>query len=209
MKYSFAALALATIAAAKPKFTNTSFNPEEGKPFELTFSDCDSKCTIILQSNGGPNKLKDIQTLTTSASGDSATVTIKDVPTGQYNFKIFNNDDADNSDEWNYTIPFSFQGSGSASTTGDESTTGTPTQTGKTTESTGTDDATTTGTDASTETTEPASTTGTDATETGTESSTKTKEPAATTSVPGNSGANGVTAPIALVAGAAAAMMAL
>lgn len=64
MKYSFAALALATIAAAKPKFTNTSFNPEEGKPFELTFSDCDSKCTIILQSNGGPNKLKDIQTLT-------------------------------------------------------------------------------------------------------------------------------------------------
>jgi hypothetical protein len=50
MKYSIvAASALATMALAKPAFTNLEFDIVEGEPFTLSYSGCDSGCTILLQ----------------------------------------------------------------------------------------------------------------------------------------------------------------
>jgi hypothetical protein len=55
--------ALAAVAAAKPAFTNSNFNIKQGQSFTLTYTGCDSGCTIILE-NGGANNLQPVQTLT-------------------------------------------------------------------------------------------------------------------------------------------------
>lgn len=67
MKYSVAAIAaMATVAVAKPSFTDTSFpDLKEGATVTLGFSDCESKCTIILQTGSSTN-LKDVKTLTST-----------------------------------------------------------------------------------------------------------------------------------------------
>ena len=68
MKYSFVTLAaMASAVMAAPQFLNSAFDVEEGKPFTLKYSGCDSGCTIVLQ-NGDSKNLKTVETLTSMFS---------------------------------------------------------------------------------------------------------------------------------------------
>ncbi|KAH6610509.1 hypothetical protein Trco_000529 [Trichoderma cornu-damae] len=110
MKYSIAAVtAFVAVAFAKPQFLNSAFQVEEGKPFTLKYSGCDSGCIITLQT-GASSNLKDVKVLATSVTGDSTTVTLEDLPSGVYSFKI-----TDSSGQSNYSQQFSYQGTGTVS----------------------------------------------------------------------------------------------
>ncbi|KAG6088747.1 hypothetical protein E4U15_005288 [Claviceps sp. LM218 group G6] len=111
MKYAvvFASLA-ALAAAAKPSFLNTDFDLKEGSSFTLKFNNCQGGCTIILQ-NGPATNTKDVKTLTSAATGDSFTFKASDVASGTYNFKIISNTDAT---EFNYSKQFVYSGTGTA-----------------------------------------------------------------------------------------------
>ncbi|KAL7937830.1 hypothetical protein V8C35DRAFT_293741 [Trichoderma chlorosporum] len=145
MKYSVAAVsALAAVVLAKPEFLNSAFQVEEGKPFTLEYSGCASGCEIVLQT-GASSDLKDVKVLAASATGSSTTVTLEDLPSGTYDFKI-----TDKSGESNYSQQFSYQGTGKAVTSASSpvtsaagSNTATPTGSA-TTEATGTTEATST-----------------------------------------------------------------
>ncbi|KAL7798580.1 hypothetical protein V8C37DRAFT_368365 [Trichoderma ceciliae] len=120
MKYSVAAIsAFAAVALAKPQFLNSAFQVEEGKPFTLQYSGCDAGCTITLQT-GASDNLKDVKVLATSATGASTTVTLEDLPSGTYSFKI-----TDKSNQSNYSQQFSFQGSAVASASASSASTAT------------------------------------------------------------------------------------
>ncbi|KAL6698573.1 hypothetical protein J3F84DRAFT_363290 [Trichoderma pleuroticola] len=109
MKYSVAAVsAVVAVALAKPQFLNSAFEVQEGKPFTLEYSGCSSGCEILLQTGASTN-LKDVKVLAASATGSSTTVTLEDLPSGIYSFKI-----TDKSGESNYSAQFSYQGSGKA-----------------------------------------------------------------------------------------------
>ncbi|PTB62966.1 hypothetical protein BBK36DRAFT_1172252 [Trichoderma citrinoviride] len=151
MKYSVAAVsAFVAAALAKPEFLNSKFDVEAGKPFTLQYEGCSSGCTITLQT-GASSDLKDVKVLTSSATGTSTTITLEDIPSGIYNFKI-----TDKSGQSNFSQQFPFQGTGVASssaatsaTSAKESNTAAPTTTEaatSTTEavSTTTEEATTT-----------------------------------------------------------------
>ncbi|KAL4730483.1 hypothetical protein ACLX1H_002519 [Fusarium chlamydosporum] len=106
MKYTFATVAaFATMAMAKPAFTNTQFDLTEGQPYTIRYTGCDSGCTIILQ-NGESTDLKDYKTLTSDATGNSFTFTPSQLPSDTYNFKI-----TDSAGEINYSEQFDFKGS--------------------------------------------------------------------------------------------------
>jgi len=106
MKYTFATIAaFASMALAQPAFLNTQFDLSEGKPYTIRFSGCDSGCTIVLQ-NGESTDLKDYKTLTSGAKGDSFTFTPSQLPSDTYNFKI-----TDSAGEVNYSEQFSYEGS--------------------------------------------------------------------------------------------------
>ncbi|EGR52678.1 hypothetical protein MKX07_005356 [Trichoderma sp. CBMAI-0711] len=110
MKYSVAAVsALVAVALAKPEFLNSKFEVQEGQPFTLEYSGCSDGCTITLQT-GKSTDLKDVKVLTTSATGSSTTVTLEDLPSGTYNFKI-----TDKEGQSNFSQQFPFQGTGVAS----------------------------------------------------------------------------------------------
>jgi hypothetical protein len=109
MKYSVAAVsAFVAVALAKPEFLNSSFQVQEGKPFTLEYSGCAAGCEIVLQTGASTN-LKDVKVLATSATGSSTTVTLEDLPSGIYSFKI-----TDKTGVSNYSQQFSYQGSGKA-----------------------------------------------------------------------------------------------
>jgi hypothetical protein len=109
MKYSVAAVsALVAVALAKPEFLNSSFQVQEGKPFTLEYSGCASGCEIVLQTGASTN-LKDVKVLASSVTGSSTTVTLEDIPSGIYSFKI-----TDKSGVSNYSQQFSYQGTGKA-----------------------------------------------------------------------------------------------
>ncbi|KAL6809379.1 hypothetical protein GGI42DRAFT_350836 [Trichoderma sp. SZMC 28013] len=109
MKYSVAAVsAFVAVALAKPEFLNSAFQVQEGKPFTLEYSGCSSGCEIVLQT-GASSDLKDVKVLASSATGSSTTVTLDDIPSGIYSFKI-----TDKSGQSNYSQQFSYQGSGKA-----------------------------------------------------------------------------------------------
>ncbi|KAG6020336.1 hypothetical protein E4U41_002874 [Claviceps citrina] len=110
MKYgAFVLSALAAVAAAAtPSFLNSDFVVKEGASFTLKFSNCQGGCTITLQT-GPQTNTKDVRTLTSSATGDSFTFTPKDIATGTYNFKITSNT---NSSEFNYSKQFAYAGTG-------------------------------------------------------------------------------------------------
>ncbi|KAL7954620.1 hypothetical protein V8C34DRAFT_15632 [Trichoderma compactum] len=109
MKYSVAAVsAFVAVALAKPEFLNSAFQVQEGKPFTLEYSGCSSGCEIVLQT-GASTDLKDVKVLASSATGSSTTVTLEDIPSGIYSFKI-----TDKSGQSNYSQQFSYQGSGTA-----------------------------------------------------------------------------------------------
>ncbi|CAF3551720.1 hypothetical protein SNK03_000617 [Fusarium graminearum] len=106
MKYTIATIAaFATMALAKPAFLNTDFALTEGKPYTIRYSGCDSGCTIILQ-NGESTDLKDYKTLTSGAKGDSFTFTPSQLPSDTYNFKI-----TDSAGDINYSAQFTYEGS--------------------------------------------------------------------------------------------------
>lgn len=139
MKYSVAAVsAFAAVVLAKPEFLNSAFQVQEGKPFTLEYSGCSSGCEIVLQTGASTN-LKDVKVLASSATGSSTTVTLEDIPSGIYSFKI-----TDKSGESNYSQQFSYQGSGkaissaSSATSAAESNTAAPTSETTTAEPTST-----------------------------------------------------------------------
>jgi hypothetical protein len=106
MKTTFATVAaFASMALAQPAFLNTQFDLTEGQPYTIRFTGCDSGCTIVLQ-NGESTDLKDYKTLTSSAEGDSFTFTPSQLPSDTYNFKI-----TDSAGEVNYSEQFSYEGS--------------------------------------------------------------------------------------------------
>jgi hypothetical protein len=109
MKYSLVALTLATAVLAKPAFTNTAFDVQEGKPFQLTFTGCESGCTILLK-NGPASDLKTVDTLTTSATG-SFTWTPEGLPSDTYAFEI-----KDTAGEVNWSSRFEYEGTGAPKT---------------------------------------------------------------------------------------------
>ncbi|KAG6104644.1 hypothetical protein E4U14_005558 [Claviceps sp. LM454 group G7] len=214
MKYAvvFASLA-ALAAAAKPSFLNTDFDLKEGSSFTLKFNNCQGGCTIILQ-NGPATNTKDVKTLTSAATGDSFTFKASDVASGTYNFKIISNTDAT---EFNYSKQFVYSGTGtvgasssqspSASSAAASSTTAASSATSSTMKSVssssrGSSTGSTTGS-ATGSTTGSASSTA--SATTSMESSTATRSSAtAATTIPNAGGRSA--SPLALVAGAVAAL---
>jgi hypothetical protein len=213
-----AAAAFATLAVAQfqdvpegtPQFLNSEFRVTEGVPFTLEFSECDAGCTIILQQ-GPETDLKDVETLTTDATGGSADVTLN-VPSGSYSFYIVDNESGlDNySDRFTYvsSVPATTEVSTTASaTTTEETTTAESTTTEETTTVETTEVVTTTeGTTVETTTMETTMTTGTSTTGTSTEAPEETE----TQDIPDPDGAAaGLRMPIAAGFVAAAAFFLL
>ncbi|EFY90877.1 extracellular matrix protein precursor [Metarhizium acridum CQMa 102] len=116
------ALAALVAAADKPKFLNSNFQVIEGKQFTLEYDGCVGGCTIVLQ-NGPQNNLKDVKTITTSATGGSFTWTPEHLASGTYAIKIINNANK----EFNYSQQFSYLGTGATVTASGASTTGSAT----------------------------------------------------------------------------------
>ncbi|KEY65616.1 hypothetical protein S7711_09618 [Stachybotrys chartarum IBT 7711] len=208
MKYTVAALsavvAIATAQSTTPAFLNSAFDVEEGEPFTLTFSGCDSGCTITLQ-NGEPENLQDVEVLTTEATGGEAVITLDALPEDQYNFKITDNETG--VENYSDTFPLGSlpAESSAASTSAAESTTAAVSSTVVVT-STSISVTTVTSATVSSETTE---TSMSDASTTTSEESTSTtaaETTTATTEVP-DSGATHLGSPLALVAGAVAVMV--
>ncbi|EGX92074.1 hypothetical protein CCM_06234 [Cordyceps militaris CM01] len=208
------AAALAIGALAQPRFTNTVINPSEGKPFTLTFDGCTGGCTITLQT--GPNSLAlaDIRTLTSDAT-ESFDVTLDNLPSGTYNFKITNNSDGS---EPNYSTPFTYQGTGPTSS--DSSSSSLPTSSassGSSTDSISTSSSsessnTSSATSSSDSSSSTDSTTSTGSSSTGSSTSTQSSRPSSTTSSqpsatsPPSAGSVAGFSPLGLVGAAAAAL---
>ncbi|KAG6135596.1 hypothetical protein E4U28_005319 [Claviceps purpurea] len=204
MKYAvvFASLA-ALAAAAKPSFLNTDFDLKEGASFTLKFNNCQGGCTIILQ-NGPATNTKDVKTLTSAATGDSFTFKASDVASGTYNFKIISNTDAT---EFNYSKQFAYSGTGTVGASSSQSPSASSAAASSATSSTmksvssssrGSSTGSTTGS-----TTGSASSTA--SATTSMESSTATRSSAtAATTIPNAGGRSA--SPLALVAGAVAAL---
>lgn len=65
MKHTIAILSAAAVASAvRPVFLNSEYNVVEGEPFTLTFSGCDSGCTITIESGADEESMKPVQELT-------------------------------------------------------------------------------------------------------------------------------------------------
>lgn len=112
MKFTIATVAaLAVAVAAKPAFLNTAFDVEQGAPFTLKYSGCESGCTITLL-NGDSKDLSDYKVLTAEATGASFTFTPSGLPTDTYAFKITDNE----SGEYNYSGQFEYEGTGAPTT---------------------------------------------------------------------------------------------
>lgn len=226
MKFTVATIAaLAVAVAAKPAFLNTAFDVEQGEPFTLKYSGCDSGCTITLL-NGDSKDLNDYKVLTAEATGDSFTFTPSGLPTDTYAFKITDND----SGEYNYSSQFEYAGTGAATTAAatttaltvkDVSSTVESTTAESTVESTSTTKKATTLTKVTTTTaaetpistpaqnsTTPASSKSTSTKGSSTEgaSSTSAEATSSVTTVP-DSGAARLSSSIALIAGAVMAMV--
>lgn len=137
---TFVASTLAAVAAAQPAFLNSAYDVQQGQPFELRYTGCSSGCTILLQDGPrsdlttiqtltcasslarlklrgrGALETKAAYKLTScpcpaaDATGSSTTVTLSNVPSGQYAFKIIDNSDQ----SYNYSPQFTYQGTGTA-----------------------------------------------------------------------------------------------
>ncbi|KAL2122841.1 hypothetical protein VTJ04DRAFT_3296 [Mycothermus thermophilus] len=200
MKFSVAAvLAFAAAALAKPFITNTSFNIEEGKPFTLTWEGAQGAVTIEVLT-GSSDNLKVVTTVGT-AEGTSFTWTPDNLPSGTYAFRI-----TDESGEANYSMMWSYQGTGELTTS--SSATLTTLTTRASTSTTASSSTETETTEASSTTTE-ASTTTSPSVSVTTVVQTTTQAPKSTDAPTNlndeNSGARFMS-PLALVLGAVAAV---
>lgn len=130
MKFSVATvLALATAVFAQPRLTNSAFDVEEGKPFEITWDGAQGPVTITLK-NGPEGHLNTVKVLKSKQfpvqdmrlflklsanitkaglTGDSYTWTPEDLPSGTYAFQI-----DDTSGTPNYSKQFPYTGTGAA-----------------------------------------------------------------------------------------------
>ncbi|CCE31358.1 hypothetical protein E4U22_006528 [Claviceps purpurea] len=210
MKYAvvFASLA-ALAAAAKPSFLNTDFDLKEGASFTLKFNNCQGGCTIILQ-NGPATNTKDVKTLTSAATGDSFTFKASDVASGTYNFKIISNTDAT---EFNYSKQFAYSGTGTVGASSSQSPSASSAAASSTTAASSATSSTMKSVSSSSRGSSTGSTTGsttgsassTASATTSMESSTATRSSAtAATTIPNAGGRSA--SPLALVAGAVAAL---
>ncbi|OAA82484.1 hypothetical protein LEL_02029 [Akanthomyces lecanii RCEF 1005] len=221
MKFTAATVAtavavLATGVLAKPMFTNTVINPQEGEPFTLTFSGCTGGCTITLQTGPNSQALEDIRTLTTDATAGSFDVTLNNLGSGTYSFKIKNN--SDGSDP-NYSTPFSYTGTGTGTTSSGSSSSMSPTassSSGSSTESSSTDSSSgssntssatsSSGSSSSTDsTTSTGSSSSSSASSTSSQSSSTTSAQPSSTS-PSNAGSAAGFSPLGVIGAAAAAL---
>ncbi|KAJ4163382.1 hypothetical protein LMH87_005116 [Akanthomyces muscarius] len=219
MKFTAATVAtavavLATGVLAKPMFTNTVINPQEGEPFTLTFSGCTGGCTITLQTGPNSQALEDIRTLTTDATGGSFDVTLNNLGSGTYSFKITNN--SDGSDP-NYSTPFSYTGTGTTSSGSSSSMSPTASSSsGSSTESSSTDSSSgssntssatsSSGSSSSTDsTTSTGSSSSSSASSTSSQSSSTTSAQPSSTS-PSNAGSAAGFSPLGVIGAAAAAL---
>jgi hypothetical protein len=114
MKYSIVLLSAATLASAvKPVILNSNYDVVEGEPFVLTFTGCEAGCTITIEAGTDEESFKPVDTLTTDATGGEVTLTVSDVPSGSYAFRITDNE----TDEYNFGGTFEYEGTGEAPTT--------------------------------------------------------------------------------------------
>lgn len=131
MKFSFGAiLALAAAVLAKPQFTNSHYEVQEDVPFTLTWSNADGPVTISLMA-GPSGNLKKVTDLackpapscldrnqlrvlltgyTAGVTGNSVPVTLSNLPSGQYAFRI-----TDSTNDPNYSPQFEYAGTATAS----------------------------------------------------------------------------------------------
>ncbi|KAJ6782322.1 hypothetical protein PWT90_08645 [Aphanocladium album] len=222
MKFTAATIAavLASGVLAKPSFTNSEVNPKEGKPFTLTFNGCDTGCTITLQTGPNSQALSDIRTLTTDAKGGSYDVTLDNIGSGSYNFKITSNSDPSDP---NYSTTFSYTGTGptsfgssssaSPTTSGSSSASTDSTSTGSSSTSSTSGSSSTSSATSSSDSSSTTDSSSTDSSSTSSASSTHSSRSSATTSskatstTPPGSGAVANLSPIGLVGAAAAALL--
>jgi len=145
MKFSsILVAALAAVAEAKIAFTNSAFDVEAGKPFNLTWGGNVGPVTITLK-NGPQTALKDVMVIDSSDSGTSFVWTPPpSLPSDVYAFQIVDSEGVPN-----YSVQFTFQGTASASITSDSSTSSSVTSTSSTMTTTTTESSTTTSTTSS------------------------------------------------------------
>ncbi|KAH6660127.1 hypothetical protein BKA67DRAFT_530243 [Truncatella angustata] len=109
---SFAVAVLAGLVDAKASFTNTEFDIVAGQSYTLKWEGGAGPYTINLK-DGPSNNLETVETLISSTTADSATITLPSTLTsGTYAFEII--DISDN--EPNYSVQFPFLGSAASST---------------------------------------------------------------------------------------------
>ncbi|TPX16726.1 uncharacterized protein E0L32_003667 [Thyridium curvatum] len=113
MKFPTAAVfaVLAAIAEAKVQFTNSNYDITEGDPFTLKWSGAEGPVTITVKS-GPETNLKDVMVIDSADSGTSFTWTPKGLPSGTYAFEI-----KDSTGVPNYSPQFTYQGTGTLSST--------------------------------------------------------------------------------------------
>lgn len=203
MKYSVATVAtLAAGVLATPQITNSKFDLEEGEPFEITFSGCEAGCTIVLQ-NGPSTDLDDVATLTSEATDGSFVWTPEDLPSDTYAFKIYPTGDETDA---NYSLQFEYEGTGSASSSAATSAASTKaTSTSAETTSAETTSAETTSAETTMATSTSAETSSTPSTTSDSMASTTSPATSSTTTPPSAAGTTRYS-PIALIAGAVAAI---
>ncbi|KAK3372471.1 hypothetical protein B0H63DRAFT_298024 [Podospora didyma] len=114
MKFSIVSIvsALAAFAAARPAFTTITFDVRENVPFTLEWIGASAPVTIEVLSGTNQNDLTPKETLATGVTTSSTAVTLKNLPSGMYAFRI-----SDGVSEPNYSVLFAYVGTGVASTT--------------------------------------------------------------------------------------------
>ncbi|KAI8712913.1 GPI-anchored domain-containing protein [Fusarium sp. LHS14.1] len=125
--------------AARPVFTNTNFDVEQGTPFTLHYQGCDDGCTIALMTGDSAN-LRVEEELTTSATGDSFTFTLSDLDAGTYAFRITSGSDS------SYSTLFELDGDSGSSESETAASSETPAESTTTSDSKSTSTSTSTST---------------------------------------------------------------
>jgi len=114
MKLSFAAIvgALVATVVAKPGFTNTEFDLQEGKPFTLNWINATGPVTVTLVSGPDSGSLQPVKDLGTGLTASSLTFTPSGLKSGNYAFRI---NDVSSTTEFNFSVLIPYVGTGSSS----------------------------------------------------------------------------------------------
>lgn len=114
MKLSFAAIvgALVATVVAKPGFTNTEFDLQEGKPFTLNWINATGPVTVTLLTGPDRDSLQPLKDLGTGLTANSLTFTPSGLKSGNYAFRI---NDVSSATEFNFSVLIPYVGTGSSS----------------------------------------------------------------------------------------------